>query len=152
MNKTLIELLKDTCVCTNKILDLQKQVDSERAASAVICEEIQNRFSPKHLLGQELIIVDQYNSLGSKDREYQKASKDDFNSGKFPTYFYYTKNVGKAQIGKKAKVIQVLLHQVKNNEPDVLIWKIIAISQNMDGSYGKREVSTLMFDKVELVD
>ena len=151
MDKTLIELLKNNRVCTNKISDLQKQIDSERAASAVICEEIQNRFSPKHLLGQELILVDQYNAR-SKDIDYQKASKDDFNSGKFPTYYYYTKNVGKAQIGKKAKVIQVLLHQVKNNEPDVLIWKIIAVSQNMDGSYGKREVSTLMFDKVELVD
>lgn len=151
MDKTLIELLKNNRVCTNKISDLQKQIDSERAASAVICEEIQNRFSPKHLLGQELILVDQYNAR-SKDIDYQKASKDDFNSGKFPTYYYYTKNVGKAQIGKKVKVVQVLLHQVKNNEPDVLIWKIIAISQNMDGSYGKREVSTLMFDKVELVD
>lgn len=151
MNKTLIELLKDTRVCTNKILDLQKQIDSERVASAVICEEIQKRFSPKHLIGQELIIVDQYR-FGFKDREYQKASKEDFNSGKFPTHYYYTKNIGKAQIGKKAKVIQVLLHQVKNNEPDVLIWKIIAVSQNMDGNYGKREVSTLMFDKVELVD
>ena len=151
MDKTLIELLKNNRVCTNKISDLQKQIDSERAASVVICEEIQNRFSPKHLLGLELILVDQYNAR-SKDIDYQKASKDDFNSGKFPTYYYYTKNVGKAQIGKKVKVVQVLLHQVKNNEPDVLIWKIIAVSKNMDGNYGKREVSTLMFDKVELVD
>ena len=151
MDKTLIELLKDTRVCTNKISDLQKHIDVERDKSSLICEEIQNRFSPKHLLGQELTIVDEFN-LGFADKEYQKASKDDFNSGKFPTYYYYTKNIGKAQIGKKAKVIQVLLHQVKNDEPDVLIWKIIAISQNMDGSYGKREVSTLMFDKVELVD
>lgn len=152
MDKTLIELLKDNRVCTNKISDLQKHIDLERDKSALICEEIQKRFSPKHLIGQELIIVDQYISFGFKDRDYQKGSKDDFKSGKFPTHYYYTKNIGKAQIGKKAKVIQVLLHQVKNNEPDVLIWKIIAISQNMDGSYGKREVSTLMFDKVELVD
>ena len=151
MDKTLIELLKDNRVCTNKISDLQKHIDVERDKSSLICEEIQNRFSPKHLLGQELILVDQYNAR-SKDIDYQKASKDDFNSGKFPTYYYYTKNVGKAQIGKKVKVVQVLLHQVKNNEPDVLIWKIIAVSKNMDGNYGKREVSTLMFDKVELVD
>lgn len=151
MTKTLISLTKVASNQLGLIDELHNQLDTENASLKATYVEIEQRFAPKHLLGQILVIADKEVGVISNqvDSGYKNQSKSQFEKGVFPRHWRYTKNCARNTYGKNAKVESIELIKL---EDGYLVWLVTAIVQNNTGEYGARKVSTYLFDKVEITD
>lgn len=151
MTKTLISLTKIASNQLGLIDEIHNQLDTENANLKATYAEIEQRFAPKHLLGQILVIADKEVGVMCKqvDSEYKNQSKSQFEQGVFLRHWKYTKNCARNTYGKNAKVESIELIKLENG---YLVWLVTAIVQNNTGEYGARKVSTYLFDKVEITD
>lgn len=143
--------MKEATVKLNNVEELKAKIQLDTAKIALTYKEINDRFAPKHLLGQELVIPEKVEH-GSMLGEYKEKSKALIDQGVFPRHWAYTKNVSKNMAGKHVKVESIQLLQIDHKATDTLVWVITAVVKNSNGEYGLRKVSTYLFDKVELTD
>ena len=131
--------------------ELHNQLDTENANLKATYAEIEQRFAPKNLLGQILVIADK--EVGVIDKQgnsnYKDQTKSRVEQGIFPRHWKYTKNCARNTYGKNSKVESITLIKL---EDGYLVWLVTAIVQNKTGEYGARKVSTYLFDKVEITD
>ena len=151
LSNTLNSLTKIASNQLGLIDEIHNQLDTENANLKATYAEIEQRFAPKHLLGQILVIAEQEVGVMCKqvDSEYKNQSKSQFEQGVFPRHWKYTKNCARNTYGKNAKVESIELIKLENG---YLVWLVTAIVQNNTGEYGTRKVSTYLFDKVEITD
>lgn len=151
LSNTLNSLTKIASNQLGLIDEIHNQLDTENANLKATYAEIEQRFAPKHLLGQILVIADKEVGVMCKqeDSEYKNQSKGQFEQGVFPRHWKYTKNCARNTYGKNAKVESIELIKLENG---YLVWLVTAIVQNNTGEYGARKVSTYLFDKVEITD
>ena len=82
-----------------------------------------------------------------------ETSKDLFESGTFPRAPNYTRNLSKYYIGADIKIVRIELCDLVAHSPDTLIWLVVGVVRNKtSGEFGKKEISTYLFDKVEMKD
>lgn len=151
LSNTLNSLTKIASNQLGLIDEIHTQLDTENANLKATYAEIEQRFAPKHLLGQILVIADKevVELKGAGSETYMQKSKELFNQGIFPRHWKYTKNCARNTYGKNAKVESIELIKLENG---YLVWLVTAIVQNNTGEYGARKVSTYLFDKVEITD
>ena len=150
MSKTLIESIKQIRTQSDLVATKQLELYAEKNKVSVLFKEIEDRFAPKHLLGQELTII---LKPDWKISEYPEKIKAEIEKGCVVRHSWHTKNFNDKKIGKKFKVIRIDLRQednsLKNNQ---LVWTLVGVTQKLNDEYGSSLSEVKIFDKVELTD
>ena len=86
--------------------EIHNQLDTENANLKATYAEIEQRFAPKNLLGQILVIADKEVGVIDKqgNSDYKAQTKIQVEQGIFPRHWKYTKNCARNTYGKNAKV------------------------------------------------
>lgn len=150
MSKTLNQLIKEVKAKDYLVTQKRIELNSEKEKVVDLFKEIENKFAPKHLLGQELEIAQRPN-WNSDD--YQNNIKDEVEQGYVIKDLWNTKNLNQKKLGAKFKVIRIeLVREVKEITEGLLIWTVFGVTQKIDGNFGVAESAIKMFDKIELTD
>ena len=150
MSKTLIESIKQIRTQSDLVATKQLELYAEKNKVKDLFKEIEDRFAPKHLLGQELTII---LKPDWKISEYPEKIKAEIEKGCVVRHSWHTKNFNDKKIGKKFKVIRIDLRQednsLKNNQ---LVWTLVGVTQKLNDEYGSSLSEVKIFDKVALTD
>ena len=146
----LVNLMLEVGKTKRNLIELHDQILLGESLLRNQLMDIQNKFAPKHLLGQELVIGQ--HEVSNID-EYMLKSKGYFDQGIFPRAPNYTRNLSKHYIGADIKIVRIELCDLVDKSPDTLMWLVIGVVRNKTtGEFGKKEISTYLFDKVEMKD
>ena len=147
---SLVKLMLEAEKTMRGLADLHAQIQMGEHVLRNNLDTIQQKFAPKHLLSQELVIGK--HEIFDED-EYVAKSKSYFDKGVFPRAPGYTRNLSKIYIGTDIKIVRVELCGLLDKSPDTLMWLVIGVVRNKTtGEFGKKEISTYLFDKVEMKD
>ena len=150
MSKTLIETIKQIRTQKDLIATKQMEIYSEKSKVKELFTEIEERFAPKHLLGQEFTVV---LKPDWKHSDYPEKIKSELDKGNIVKHIWHTKNFKEKKIGKKFKVIHIDFRQEDNSlKNDQLVWTLVGVTQKLNGEYGVVLSEVKLFDKVNLSD
>lgn len=150
MSKTLIESIKQIRTQSDLVAAKQLELYAEKNKVKDLFKEIEDRFAPKHLLGQELTVVLKPNW---KMNEYPEKIKSEIEKGYVVRHPWNTKNFNDKKIGKKFKVTRIEFRQEDNTLKDnQLVWTLVGVTQKLNDEYGSSLSEVKLFDKVELTD
>lgn len=147
---TLVKLMLEAEKTMRNLADLHAQIQMGEHILSTHLDNISRQFAPKYLLGQELVIGQHETH---SEAEYVLKSKSFFDKGIFPRAPNYTRNLSKIYIGTDIKIVRLELIGLLDHSPDTLMWLVVGVVRNKTtGDFGKREISTFLFDKVEMKD
>lgn len=137
--------------------ELRNKASELRIENIDLKKEIEEKFSPRFLLGQELVVTPAKAYANSTSKELEEfdanVAFNRFKEGQFYFDVWRCRNYRQEHRGRKIKVNSVTLARIEFTKSAItLVWCFGGLVAKKDGTFGNLVLFADVIDKVETTD